>query len=422
MSNENQIICPSCQTPIDITDAITKQLEDAYEKKFKEKLELEKASLNEEKVKLNKERETFDEFKNNERERINEIIKKKLEEEKKTIESKVKTEFDQQIKSYEDELNEKSKQLIELNKLRADMSKLEREKQELKTNIEAEAEKKFTQQLNEKIKEAKEKVISDTELKIIELQEKLAAQVELTEQMKKKQEQGSMQLQGEVQEIAIQQYLETKFVTDEILEIKKGQRGADILHAVKGSNGNIIGKILYESKRAKHFAGDWISKLKQDMRAADVEIGVIVTDVFPADVERVSMVDGVWICSYTEFKGLCFVLRQGIVDIDNVKTSDDNKETKMGMLYDYLVGNKFRAHMEAIVEGFSQMQDDLTKEKKSIMSQWSKREAMLEKVLLNTTGMYGSIKGIAGSDVSAIKQLEPDNETNLLESESNDEE
>lgn len=158
------------------------------------------------------------------------------------------------------------------------------------------------------------------------------------------------------------------------------------------------------------------------MRAADVEIGVIVTDVFPADVERVSMVDGVWICSYTEFKGLCFVLRQGIVDIDNVKTSDDNKETKMGMLYDYLVGNKFRAHMEAIVEGFSQMQDDLIKEKKSMMSQWSKREAMLEKVLLNTTGMYGSIKGIAGSDVSAIKQLEPNDESNLLESGLNEEE
>jgi len=172
------------------------------------------------------------------------------------------------------------------------------------------------------------------------------------------------------------------------------------------------GSIYYESKRTKGFQGDWIGKFKGDIRAKGADIGVLVTESMPTDMDRIGLKDGVWICSFDEFKGLCAVLRESIIRLNNAVVSQENKGEKMGMLYDYLTSNEFRLQIEAIVEGFTQMQSDLESEKRSMQGIWKKREKQIQKVVLNTTYMYSSIKGIAGNAIQPIKLLELPNPEN----------
>lgn len=193
---------------------------------------------------------------------------------------------------------------------------------------------------------------------------------------------------------------------DIINEIKKGARGADCLQTVNTRTKQNCGTIYYESKRTKDFQKSWIEKFKNDIREKNANIGVLVTDVMPADMDRMGLKNGIWICNYEEFKGLCFVLRESIIQISNALVSQENKGDKMSMLYDFLTCNEFRLQIEAIVEGFTQMKTDLDKEKKAMISIWKIREKQIEKVTINTISMYGSIKGIAGNAIGTVRALE----------------
>ncbi len=215
-----------------------------------------------------------------------------------------------------------------------------------------------------------------------------------------------MQLQGEVQELAIENYLRDAYPTDIIENIKTGARGADVLQVVRNSRGQECGKIYYESKRTKDFQQSWLPKFKEDMRASSADIGILVTDVLPKGMSRFDQIDGIWICTFTEFKAMSLLMRDSLLRIQEKVVSQENKGDKMVMLYDYLSSNEFRAHIEAIVEGFTAMRDNLEKEKKMMFKSWKEREKQIDKVIENTTGMYGSIKGIAGGAVKEIKQLD----------------
>ena len=224
--------------------------------------------------------------------------------------------------------------------------------------------------------------------------------------MKRKSEQGSMQLQGEIQELAIEEYLMSNFPLDSIEEIKKGARGGDCVQIVQTRENANCGKIYYESKRTKEFQPAWIEKFKTDIRRIGADTGVIVTQAYPKGMDRMGLKNGIWICSFEEFKSLSHVLRDSIIKIDAVKSSQLNKGDKMEMLYEYLTSNEFKLQVEGIVEGFTQMQTDLQKEKNAMHKIWNQREKQIQKVLLNTTGMYGSIRGLAGSSVARIDSLE----------------
>ena len=215
-----------------------------------------------------------------------------------------------------------------------------------------------------------------------------------------------MQIQGEAQELVIEEWLQSQFPLDNIEEIKKGARGADCLQTVNTLQQQNCGTIYYESKRAKNFSPAWIEKFKSDIREKNANIGVLVTAEMPQEMERMGMRDGIWICSFDEFKGLCAVLRESLINISTAVATNENKGDKMGMLYDFLTSNEFRLQVEAIVEGFTQMQSDLDSEKRAMQGIWKKREKQIEKVLLNTTHMYSSIKGIAGSAIQTVPQLE----------------
>jgi len=258
-------------------------------------------------------------------------------------------------------------------------------------------------QEKEKIQKAADE---KNELKLKELQKKIDDQRLLTEEMKRKQEQGSMQFQGEVQELAIEEWLQQQYPLDTIDEIKKGARGGDCIQIVNTRTTQNCGKIYYESKRTKKFEAIWIDKFKADMRVKGADIGVIVTESMPTEMDRMGLKDGVYICTFQEFKSLSGILRESIIQINSATTSQLDSGDKMHILYDYLTSNIFRMQVEAIVEGFTAMKTAIESEKRSMYRIWKEREKQIEKVTINTIDMHASIRGIAGTAIQAVKALE----------------
>ncbi len=410
MESTTRIKCPNCQTSIDVQDILSRQLEENYRQQFNARLATEQKKFDEQMEQLRKAEEDLAQRKRRENELFQERLDKRLREESKSLEERLKLrlheENAEQLQALQAELNAKSDQLKELNRTRAELEKIRREKEEMKLAIEADAQR----QLNEALQVERDRIRKSeedrNELRIRELQKQLEDQKKLTEEMKRKQEQGSMQLQGEVMELAIEEWLSAQFPLDTIEEIKKGARGGDCLQTVHTRARQNCGTIYYESKRTKEFQPSWIEKFKADIRDRGADIGVLVTDALPPGMERLSMRDGIWICTYDEFKGLCTVLRETVIQISNAVSSQENKGDKMGLLYGYLTSNTFRLQVEAIVEGFTQMKADLDTEKRSMQRIWKQREKQLDKVIINTIDMYGSVKGIAGSAVQAVKALE----------------
>ena len=409
MERETKIECPNCGTEINVNEILYHQLEDDFKKRYTAQLAEEKKKYDAELVLLNQQKEEFEKKKQKENELFQEKLQLKIREERQLIEKQLKEKISEeqaeQFKLMQTELREQSEKLKELSRSKAEIERLKREKDELKENVLAEAEKAINLKLIEEREKIRKMESDRNELAIRELQKQLEDQKKLTEEMKRKQEQGSMQLQGEVQELAIEEWLTANFPLDTIEEIKKGARGGDCIQTVNTRTRQNCGTIYYESKRTKDFQPSWIEKFKGDIRERGSNIGVLVTDVLPSDMDRMGLKDGIWICTYDEFKGLCKVLREALIQISNATVSQENKGDKMSLLYDFLTSNTFRLQIEAIVEGFTQMQADLDSEKRAMQRIWKMREKQLEKVISNTIDMHGSIKGIAGSAIQDIKQL-----------------
>ena len=247
-----------------------------------------------------------------------------------------------------------------------------------------------------------------------ELEKQIEDQKKLVEEMRRKQEQGSMQLQGEVQELMLEELLQTTFPFDKIEEVGKGVRGADCIQVVRNQFGNESGKIIYESKRTKDFANEWIEKLKSDMRTLGADVAIIVTQTLPKDMDRFGEKDGVYICTFTEVRSVALLLRNALLKIAEAKKSQENKGDKMVMLYDYLISSEFSEQWKAIREGFMSMKLSIQKERDTMEKLWKAREKQLEKVLLNAAHIKGSVEGIAGADAVNLSITGTDDEDTLL--------
>ena len=254
---------------------------------------------------------------------------------------------------------------------------------------------------------------NEFQLRLKELEKQLEDQKKLAEEMRRKAEQGSTQLQGEIQELALEEMLKHAFPFDAIDEVGKGVRGADCIQTVRNSFGQECGKIIYESKRTNSFVPEWIEKLKMDMRSLKADIAVIVTRAMPKDMDCFGIRDGVWICSYSEVKALTSVLRDGVIKVFTAAKNTENKGDKMHLLYDYLTSNEFAEQWKAIREGFMGMRISIQKERDAMEKIWKAREKQLEKVLLNAAHIRGSIEGIAGME--SIDLNLGDDSPNLLE-------
>ena len=410
MSANEQIKCPNCGTNIDVTNILSHQLEAEYQAKYQAQIHSEQEKMNALVDKLREEKLAFEEKKKRENELFHERLEKSIVEERSKIEEKLKLKIAEeqgaQMDALQKELNEKSAQVSELNKTKAEVERLKREKEEAQSIAQLAAETKMNELLQIEKEKIKKLVEDSNELRIKELQKKLEDQKNLTEEMIRKQEQGSMQLQGEVQELAIEEWLGTQFPLDTIEEIKKGARGGDCIQIVNTRSDQNCGKIYYESKRTKDFQPGWIAKFKADMREKGADIGVLVTEAMPSDLQRMGMKDGVYVCTYEEFKGLSGVLRETVIQVHAALGSQVNRGDKMHMLYDFLTSNNFRMQVEAIVEGFTSMKNGLETEKRSMQRIWKEREKQIEKVIMNTIDMHASIRGIAGNAIQSVRALE----------------
>lgn len=310
------------------------------------------------------------------------------------------------LKSLEEEARQKTQQLQELQKKELDLLRDKTALEEKQKNFELELEKRFL----EKRKEIEDSTIKREQelfdLKTKEYKLQMEQQQKLIEELKRKSEQGSMQLQGESQELLLEEILKEHFPFDVIEEVGKGVEGADCIQLVRNNSGVVCGKIIYESKRTKAWSNSWIDKLKNDMRSSGCDVAILVSQVFPKDMDKFGEKDGVWVCNFNEVSSVAYLLRNGIIKIHDAQKSQENKGDKMQMLYNYLTGNEFRGQVEAIVEGFMAMKQSIAKERIQMEKIWKEREKQLEKVLLSTSGMYGSVKGIAGASVSDIPLLE----------------
>ncbi|MES9963062.1 MAG: DUF2130 domain-containing protein [Candidatus Sedimenticola sp. 20ELBAFRAG] len=411
---QNRIECPNCGHEIDVNEILYHQLDEELKKKYNDELAKEKLRLSDREDQIKSQQQALADQRSALEEQVSEGITAGLKGEKAKLESRIKAQAEEEqaerIKALQSELADKTDKVKELNKSKSEIERLKREKEELRGTIELEAQQKLNAQLNEEREKIRKAEENRATLKLSEKDQVINQLKDQLQEAQRKAEQGSMQMQGEVLELAIEEWLTEHFPLDSVEEIKKGAQGADCLQTVNTHARQNCGTIYYESKRTKHFQPSWIEKFKNDIRDKNANIGVLVTEAMPADMERMGLREGIWICTFDEFKGLCVVLRESLVQLSHAITTQENKGDKMGMLYDFLTSNEFRLQIEAIVEGFTQMQSDLDSEKRAMQGIWKKREKQIEKVLLNTNHMYSSIRGIAGSAVQAVPQLELDQE------------
>lgn len=403
---KQDIDCPNCGHQFNVEDVFYKEIELAEKQKYQQELQKVKRSYEGKEEELQKREQELEA----KRKRANDLFQERISKELLTLRKeeaeKASKEVELKLEALEKEAKDKSVLVLDLQKKEVEFLQQQKLMNEEKERREIELKKKLLEQQNEIEQKARLKERENFELKEKEYQKKLEDQRKLVEEMKRKSEQGSMQLQGEVQELAIEQWLKGQFPLDEIEEIKKGARGGDCIQIVNTRTQTNCGKIYYESKRAQNFGSSWIEKFKQDMRTKNIDIGVIVTQTMPPKMERMGIKDGVWICTFEEFKGLSIALREGCIKVANTLASQENKGDKMDMLYNYLTSKEFKMQIEAIVEGFTSLKEGIDVEKRAMLKIWKQREKQLEKVLLSTTGFYGAIKGIAGNAIPTVDYFE----------------
>ncbi|WP_181226445.1 DUF2130 domain-containing protein [Helicobacter pylori] len=421
---ENQtrpFICPKCQEPINVNEALYKQIERENQSRFLAQQKAFEKEVNEKRAQylsyfknLEQKEEALKEREKEQKAKFDEAVKQAsalaLQDERaKIIEEARKNAFLEQQKGLEllqKELDEKSKQVQELHQKEAEIERLKRENNEAESRLKAENEKKLNEKLDLEREKIEKALHEKNELKFKQQEEQLEMLRNELKNAQRKAELSSQQFQGEVQELAIEEFLRQKFPLDSVEEIKKGQRGGDCIQVVHTREFQNCGKIYYESKRTKEFQKAWVEKLKSDMREIGADVGVIVSEALPKEMERMGLFEGVWVCSFEEFKGLSTVLREGVIQVGLAKKSQENKGDKVNLLYHYLTSAEFSMQVNAIIEGFEQLRADLESEKRAMARIWKSREKQIDKVFEGTINMYGSIKGIAGNVIGQVKALE----------------
>ncbi|HIO96040.1 MAG TPA: DUF2130 domain-containing protein [Campylobacterales bacterium] len=393
MQNKTTIKCSNCQAQININEILYHQLEEELQQKnLVERQELEAEHQKREEA-----------FKKAGREQL------KLEKQKlyNKLKEEIQEEQSNSMTLLKKELREKSEQVKELHVSQIEIERLKREKDEVEFKVKAEAEITITAILKEEKEKISRAFEEKNELKLREKDEQLEQIKRDLESANRKAEQGSMQVQGEALEFAIESWLESQFPFDSIEAVKKGAFGADCVQIVHTREIPNCGVICYESKNTKAWSEGWIGKLKQDMLKVNADIGVLVTSVYPKEMKRMGFIEGIWVCSLEEFKGSVSLLRASLIRAEQTAQKEENRSDKMSLLYSYMTGNEFSMQMKAIVDGFIKMQEELDKEKRSLMATWKRRQKIIDGVLANTTEMVGALQGIAGSSViTSIEALE----------------
>lgn len=424
-----EIKCPNCSHTFPIEEVMaeeykkdlrekmvsfTKQKDEEYSKKLNEFAQQQKQQEQAFEAQKKQQAQLFEQKLEAEKKQLQQILEENLR-------KSIAADFENKLQLLDNANKESEEKLKQARSKELDFMKKEQAMKEKEAEMELQIQRKLQEQRAEMVEqirkqEAEKTNLKDTEhqLRVKELEKQLDDQKKLAEEMKRKAEQGSMQLQGEVQELILEELLRNAFPFDLVTEVGKGVRGADCVHHVRNQFGQDCGKIIYESKRTKDFSMEWIEKLKKDMRSMGVDVAVIVTQCYPKGMDCFGEKDGVWICSFDEVKAVSYILRDGIVKLFSATKSQENRGDKMHMLYDYLTSNEFSEQWKAIREGFMSMKLSIQRERDAMEKLWKAREKQLEKVMLNAAHIRGSIEGIAGTDSIQLSLTDDDDDEPLL--------
>lgn len=414
---EPAITCPNCKTEIRLTESLAAPLIETTRRQFQQQL----AQKDDEIAKreqgiLEKERQlTITKNK------LDEQVASQVEDQLKIDRARITAEESRKSKqAFANDLEQRSREVAELQailksqeaklteaqKTQADLLRKQRELDDAKRELDLTIEKRVQEGLSVTRQQARKEAEDEQRLKVLEREQTIAAMQKQIEDLKRRSEQGSQQLQGEVQELELENLLRNKFPFDAIEPVPKGEFGGDVLHRVVGPSAQPSGTILWEFKRTKNWSDSWLVKLRDDQRTAKAEIAVIVSQVLPKGVETFDLVEGIWVTHPRAALPVAMILRQSLLELALARQANQGQQTKTDMVYQYLTGPRFRLRVEAIVEAFSTMQEDLDREKRVIMKQWAKRGEQIERVMGATVGMYGDLQGIAGKSLQEIEGLE----------------
>lgn len=425
---ETTIICPNCKTEIPLTESLAGPLIAATRQKYEQQLSQKDEEIAKREQGVRDKEKLIVEEKRTLDAQITDQVAAQLSTERARViaeearKAKLASAAELETKAREltelkDVLRVRDEKLAEAQRAQADLIKKQRELDDDKRELELTIEKRIQEGLSEVRASAKREAEEGLKLKVMEKDQTIASMQQKIEELKQKADQGSQQLQGEVQELELENLLRVKFPFDSIEPVPKGEFGGDVLQRVVSQTGQQCGVILWESKRTKNWSDGWLTKLRDDQRTAKAEISVLVSQVLPKGIEAFDVIDGVWVTSPRAALPVATVLRHTLLQVSMVRQASEGQQTKTEMVYQYLTGPQFRHRVEAIVEAFSSMKDDLDKERKVIMKQWAKREGQIERVMNSTVGMYGDLQGIAGKSLQEIEGLSlvalsgPDDET-----------
>jgi hypothetical protein len=402
---EPTIICPNCKTKIKLTESLAGPLIESTRHEYEQRIARQNADIARREAAIAKAKESLEE---QVADKVRLERAKIVAEEAKKAKLAAATDLEQKTKEVadlQDVLKQRDAKLAEAQKAQADLIRKQRELDDAKREVELTVEKRVQEGLTATRDQARKETEEQMKLKVMEKEQTITSMQRQIEDLKRRAEQGSQQLQGEVQELELEALLRAKFPLDSIDPVPKGEHGGDALHRVMGPLGQACGTILWESKRTKNWSDGWLSKLRDDQRTAKAEVAVIVSQILPKGVEAFESIDGVWVSHPRVALPLAVSLRYALVDIASARSATEGQQTKTEMVYQYLTGPRFRQRVEAIVEAFSSMQDDLNAERKAITKQWAKREEQIERVMQATVGMYGDLQGIAGKTMKEIDGL-----------------
>lgn len=406
--------CPHCAESIDLESTLVQQVKEQVAAQNNRQYAEQRSQLEQREAALATKQQQLQQQAVAQQAEVQRLLSNERADLRRQLKSQLEAEKGQEVAQLTAELQEKTTSIAALKQQELDLRREQRKLQEQRDSLKIEAEKQLQLERRAIEEKALQKARDENHLKTEEQQGLIQALTGQIAAMKQKIEQGSQQTQGEAQEVALERLLTDAFPRDLIEEVGKGTNGADVIQTVTGEFGQLCGRIIYESKRTKAFTPAWIVKLKGDLQAHKGDIAVLVTEAMPRGYLQFGLHDGVWVCSFQEVRALATALRQGVLRVADVQTTQQNQGEKMQVLYKYLTSNEFRQCMEGIVQTFQAMQQGLEKEKRATKRQWAEREKLIEAVIDNSACMYGSMRAIAGGAVAQIDGFELESEESPL--------
>ncbi|MEQ8788950.1 MAG: DUF2130 domain-containing protein [Pirellulaceae bacterium] len=399
------VTCPSCHTEIEITEVMRSQLTAEIRNEMEADIRAKRRELECAAKELEEQRQLLETTQTE----IDARIRSGVESQKKQLLedaiTKARADLTVELQDRDERVAELQKLLKESQSNELELRKRERELESRTEQLQLEVARQLDTERDKIRSQAREQFEEQHQLKDAEKEKQITDLRKQIDELKRKAEQGSQQMQGEVQELALEDLLASTFPTDTIDSVAKGVHGGDVVQRVFDPTGLNCGVILWESKRTKNWSNGWLAKARDDQRAARAGCVVIVSEALPECIRTFGVVEGVWVCSWSCVTGLAAALRVGLIEVGKSKLAVQGQHEKMELVYAYLAGQEFQQRIEGVVEAFVTMQSDLDAEKRSVQRLWSKREKQLQRALANTAGLYGDLQGIFGASMPLIEGL-----------------